>query len=122
MGRGNECTLLLNELSRILDEEHLDKRVDIEFEDKQICELASCINKVLDISEAAVARTIDTENTYLNMKGELQSNIRNPLSSIKGGVFLINLILGKCSNDSEKLVKYIRIIEKAVEDIEIALK
>lgn len=58
----------------------------------------------------------------MDMKGDLQSNIRNPLSCIKGSCFLINMLMEKMSPQSEQLQEYLQIIEKAAEDIEKALK
>lgn len=117
-----ECRLLLNDLKSILSEQRLEQRIRCGYLNGQIQELAEGINQLLNICEMAVTRTFDIENDYRIMRGELQSNIRNPLSCIKASCFLMNTLVEKENIKSEKIQEYLQIIEKAAEDIEISLK
>lgn len=117
-----ECGVLLNDLNNILSEQCLEQRIGTGYLNGQMQELAACINQLLDICERAVTRTFNIENDYRTMRGELQSNIRNPLSCMKTSCFLINSLLEKENIRSEKIQEYLQMIEKAAEDIEIALE
>lgn len=117
-----DCRLLLNDLNGILSEQCLEQRFRCGYLNDSAQELAERINQLLDICERAVTRTLDIENDYRTMRAKLQSNIRNPLSCIKTSCFLINSLTEKENIQSEKLQEYLQIIEKAVEDIESALK
>ena len=117
-----ECRMLLKDLNSILCEQRLEQRIRCGYLNNQIQELAECINQLLDICERAVTRTFDIENNYLTMRGELQSNIRNPLSCVKTSCFLINSLVEKENIQSEKIQDYLQIMEKATKDIESALK
>lgn len=116
----DECALLLEQLNNILDEETLDKRIQSVFSTREVSELALCINKLLDITEVAISRAIDTQNTYLDIKGNLLSDIRNSLSIIKGNCFMINLMINQKKYNN--IQKYSEIVEKVVGDIEMVLK
>lgn len=122
MSNNEELLLVLNEFNCILLEGCLNKRIHNEYHNEQVHELTDNINRILDICETAVTRAINTENRFMDMKGDLQSNIRNPLSCIKESCFLINMLMEKMSPQSEQLQEYLQIIEKAAEDIEKALK
>lgn len=122
MSNDEELLLVLNEVNDILLEGCLNKRIHNEYNNEQVHELTNNINFILDICERAVTRTFNIENDYRTMRGELQSNIRNPLSCMKTSCFLINSLLEKENIRSEKIQEYLQMIEKAAEDIEIALE
>lgn len=122
MNSNEEFYSVLDEFNYILSEERLDKRINNEYSNKQAYKLADNINRLLDMCERVVTEAINTESRYRDMKAELQSDIRNPLSCIKSSCFLAKILYNDSPNQSEKFKTYIQIIERAVEDIERALK
>lgn len=122
MNGNEESYFVLDELNYILSEERLDKRIKNEYSNKQAYKLVDNINSLLDMCESVVTKAIDAEIRYRDMKAELQSNVRNPLSCIKSSCFLVKGLYKGIPDQSEKFTTYIQIIEKAAEDIERALK
>lgn len=83
---------------------------------ERIEKLSELINSLLNVSEVAIKKSIDEQFKYYELKADLQSDIRNPLSVIKGSVFMLRKFVTE--ERRQDIFNYIEKIESAVNNIE----